>query len=432
MKNRSNTLKAARSNKAWFAAGVVAAGLFSVSAIGSTTVSAATLAQASAANTLAAPNQTGKVQADLDAYAKGMQIGRTGAISLPAHFTNGQRADYIEAITAGFKAGQLMHQHKLNHIDTIAETPNKSTQASDDAAAKANNDVNNQNPTDPTGKVSEDLDAYAKGMQIGKTGAASLPAHFTDGQRADYIEAITAGFKAGQLMHQSKLNHIDTIAETPNMSTQASDDAAAKANNDVNNQNPTNPTGKTEEDLDAYNRGLQIGKTGAASLPAHFTDGKSADYIEAIKAGFKAGQLMHQSKLNHIDTIAETPNKSTEASNAMEPAVNSNLNKMENLPNLSTLASEKARSEAEKNGEDGAEEPDFPAALIMPAADITTPRPTPAPKPGQQSRQPGKKTASQRVLPHTGEASNVAAAGLGVFATLGALLGLSGIGRKRA
>ena len=340
MKNRSNTLKAARSNKAWFTAGVVAAGLFSVSAIGSTTVSAATLAQASAANTLAAPNQTGKVQADLDAYAKGMQIGRTGAISLPAHFTDGQRADYIEAIMAGFKAGQLMHQSKLNHIDTIAETPNKSTQASDDAAAKANNDVNNQNPTDPTGKVSEDLDAYAKGMQIGKTGAASLPAHFTDGQRADYIEAITAGFKAGQLMHQSKLNHIDTIAETCLLYTSPSP------------------------------RDMR--------------------------------------------------------------AVNNNLNKMENLPNLSTLASEKARAEAEKNGEDGAEEPDFPAALIMPAADVTTPRPTPAPNPGHPVHQLGKKAANKRVLPHTGEKPNVAAAGLGVFATLGALFGPSGIGRKRA
>jgi LPXTG-motif cell wall-anchored protein len=153
----------------------------------------------------------------------------------------------------------------------------KNDQSSNKAAVA---DQNNQNDSNPTGKTQEDLDAYASGLQAGKKGAQP---GVSTGKSADVDEAFNSGITAGNAQRKAD-------AET------AANKAKAAAA-DQSNQNNANQTGKSQVNLDAYNKGLQLGLKGAASLPAAFTNGQSSDYIEAIKSGFAAGAATHAQRL---------------------------------------------------------------------------------------------------------------------------------------
>ncbi|MFD1486048.1 LPXTG cell wall anchor domain-containing protein [Lacticaseibacillus baoqingensis] len=241
-----------KAHKTWIAAGIAAATLFSVQALGGQTVNA------SAAGSVTSINQAQVDAAKYDAgYAAGQKVGQLGA---NAATTTNASASYVDGYAAGYAAGHAAWSEKLN-TKPVTDQSNQNNADQTGAGKTTTNetpvttDQSNQNNADQTG--------------AGKTTTNETPAT-TDQSNQNNADQTGAGKT--------------TTNETP-------------VTTDQSNQNNANQTGKTASELDAYAKGLQLGLKGVSAVQTDYLNKMYAGDKEAFTAGLKAGQTQFQTKL---------------------------------------------------------------------------------------------------------------------------------------
>ncbi|WP_461213672.1 LPXTG cell wall anchor domain-containing protein [Lacticaseibacillus sp. GG6-2] len=266
-------------------------------------------------------NMAGKAQKANDDIDAGYAAGR---VNKPA------AADASDAYTVGYKQGQQdfanvagQAQKAVDDIDAgyAAGKANKPAAADASAAYKAGYQQGQEDFANVAGKAQSNFDQIQTGYTDAKNGVTPTAAKLSN---AAYLK----GYKQGTA---------DRVA------------AAKSAAEAASHAGSANQTGKTAADLDAYAKGLSLGKISVSELPASLTNGKSLDYIQAITSGFNAGRVMWQAK-TYKGNVADTPNKSTQASNdaAMKQAL-ANQQLTYSKGKEITMAQEAAAAKAAKN-----------------------------------------------------------------------------------
>ncbi|WP_125705262.1 LPXTG cell wall anchor domain-containing protein [Lacticaseibacillus daqingensis] len=278
-----------------------------------------------------------------------------------------------------------------------------------------------------TGHVQSEVEAYALGLRIGQTGAATLPASLLSGLTTEAQQAMRQGFGAGQqLWAQRHPQQVTPIT-----------DATAQATGDQ--------TGHSEAERAAYALGLWIGQHGASALPDRALANQSEGEIAAMRAGFGAGEQAWMQRVG-AQPNAPTPSPTPESVGPTDPTEPVESTK----PTDPTEPAEATKPSAPTDSVEAATptEPLVPGKT--PTVEVTNvegrqPSPQPntpvatAAKPvikvpvtlGSPRTQMTRQTA-KRALPQTGGEQAVALSGLGLTTVIAALFGLAGDRRKRA
>ncbi|MFD1440034.1 LPXTG cell wall anchor domain-containing protein [Lacticaseibacillus hegangensis] len=379
MKERSGAKKLYKANKAWVAAGLAAATLFSVSALGGNTVSAATATDGSAETQSA----TKTISFDFIDQDTKEVVGPTVSVTVPEHtgLTYAQLAKYLPAGYTSDFLGAYSTTTKKYYI-SVKKTAETKTAVGNPTAVNKEAYYDNTKKAEVGNPTAVNKEAYydnTKKAEVGNPTAINKEAYYDNTKKAEVgnptainKEAYYDNTKKAEVGNPTAINKEAYYDNTPKFESKVGNPTA------INKEAYYDNTPKFES---------KVGNPTAIN--------KEAYYDNTPKFESKVGNPTAINKEAYYDNTPKFESKVDEPVSVTKDQL--------------TKAGYDANGLAVTNKST--------VAKTTPLANKTT---------------GATKAATKATLPKTGDNNNVVAAGVGAVAVLGALFGLAGDRRKRA
>ncbi|WP_125756273.1 LPXTG cell wall anchor domain-containing protein [Lacticaseibacillus hegangensis] len=423
MKERSGAKKLYKANKAWVAAGLAAATLFSVSALGGNTVSAATATDGSAETQSA----TKTISFDFIDQDTKEVVGPTVSVTVPEHtgLTYAQLAKYLPAGYTSDFLGAYSTTTKKYYI-SVKKTAETKTAVGNPTAVNKEAYYDNTKKAEVGNPTAVNKEAYydnTKKAEVGNPTAINKEAYYDNTKKAEVgnptainKEAYYDNTKKAEVGNPTAINKEAYYDNTPKFESKVGNPTA------INKEAYYDNTPKFES---------KVGNPTAINKEAYYDNtpkfeskvgnptaiNKEAYYDNTPKFESKVGNPTAINKEAYYDNTPKFESKVGNPTAINKEAYYDNTPKFESKVDEPVSVTKDQLTKAGYDANGLAVTNKSTVAKTTPLANKTT---------------GATKAATKATLPKTGDNNNVVAAGVGAVAVLGALFGLAGDRRKRA